>query len=88
MSYQYVVRTADDGDLQQRIAAAAALEGVEEPVAWAVARRWKFAAMPGWADAYESAVISFIDRPGLRPGAISDAMILSAVQAVIADEAP
>ena len=88
MSYQYVVAVANDGDLQQRIAAAAADEGVTgDPVAWAVDRRWIFGTQPGWADAYESAKISFIDRPGLRPGAISDAMILAAVQAVIAAEA-
>lgn len=84
----YVVQTANDGDLQQRIAACAALEGVEgDPSAWATQRRWVFAAQPGWADAYQSAVVSFIDRPGWRPGAITDAMILTAVQSVIAEEA-
>lgn len=83
---EYVVATANDGDLQQRIAACAAGEGIADPVAWATTRCWKFATQPGWADAYQSAVYSFIDRPGLRPGAISDQMILTAVQAVVAAE--
>lgn len=89
MSLQYIVATANDGDLQQRIAACAVGEGVTgDPVQWATDRRWVFASQPGWAEAYESAVISYIDRPGLRPGAISDSQILSAVQAVIAAETP
>lgn len=84
---QYVVAVATDGDLHQRLAACAAGEGVDDPVSWANARAWKFATQPGWADAYQSAVFSFIDRPGWRPGAITDAMILTAVQAVITAEA-
>lgn len=88
MSYEHVVATANDGDLHSRIAACAATEGVEgDPLAWAVSRRWRFAAQPGWSDAYQSAIISFIDRPGWRPGAITDAMILSAVQAIITEDA-
>lgn len=88
---QYVVKTANDGDLQQRIAACVAGqdagETIGDPVQWAASRRWVFATQPGWADAYQSAVFSFIDRPGWRPGAITDAMILSAVQSVLAEEA-
>lgn len=85
MAYEHVVRLANDGDMQHRIAAAAASEGYEgDPLAWAIDHKWEFASEPGWADAYNSAELSFIDRPGLRPGAISDAMILSAVQAKLA----
>ena len=87
MSYEHVVAPANDGDPHSRIAACAATEGVEgDPLAWAVSRRWRFAAQPGWADAYHSALVSFIDRPGLRPGAIQDGMILSAVQAIIVED--
>lgn len=87
MSYEHVVATANDGDLHQRIAAAAAGEGIEQPEAWVQQRRWRFATQPGWADAYNSAMVSFIDRPGWRPGAITDAMILSATQAIITEDA-
>ena len=82
MAYEHVTLVANDGDLQQRLIAAAATEGIPQPETWVAAHRWDFATQPGWADAYQSAIISYIDRPGLRPGAISDAMILTAVQAV------
>ena len=85
MAYEHVVAAANDGDLQHRIAAAVVSEtgfdDTTDPLGWAIDNRWWFAAQPGWGDAYHSAVLSFIDRPGLRPGAITDAMILTAVQA-------
>ena len=85
MAYEHIVSAAQDQDLLHRIAACAASEGYDgDPFTWAAERRWLFAAQPGWGDAYHSAVLSFIDRPGLRPGAITDQMILTAVQAELA----
>jgi hypothetical protein len=90
MAFEHVVKVANDGDLQQRIAACYALNGgTEDPVSWATdrARMWWFATQANWADAYYSAELSFIDRPGLRPGAITDAMIETAVDARMTLEA-
>ena len=82
MAYEDVSKLAHDGNLRERLIAAAALEGIPDPEQWVDAHRWEIAAQPGWADAYASAVESHIDLPGLRPGVIGDDMILSAVQAL------
>lgn len=82
MAYEDVSKLAHDGNLRERLIAAAALEGIADPEQWVDGKRWDFAAQPGWADAYASAIASFIDMPGLRAGVISDAQILSAVQAL------
>ena len=82
MAYEDVSKLAHDGNLRERLIAAAALEGIADPEAWVDGKRWEFAAQPGWADAYASAVATFIDLPGLRPGVITDAQILAAVQAL------
>lgn len=82
MAYEDVSKLAHDGNLRERLIAAAALEGIADPEQWVDAHRWEIAAQPGWATAYASAVAAFIDMPGLRPGVIEDAMILSAVQAL------
>lgn len=86
MAYEHVTTLRNDGDLQQRLIACAATEGIPAPDHWVYERMWEFATQAGWADAYHSAMLSFIDRPGLRPGAISDQMILSAVQSVRAED--
>lgn len=82
MAYEDVSKLAYDGNLRERLIAAAALEGIADPETWVDSKRWEFAAQPGWADAYASAVETHIDLPGLRPGVIDDTMILSAVQAL------
>ncbi len=82
MAYEDVSKLAHDGNLRERLIAAAAMEGIADPEQWVDGKRWDFAAQPGWADAYASAIASFIDMPGLRAGVISDAQILSAVQAL------
>ena len=88
MAYEHLTMVANDGDLQQRLIACAAQEGIDNPEQWVTERRWTWATQPGWADAYHPAIISYIDRPGLRPGAIQDSMILAAVQAVKSAETP
>lgn len=88
MAYEDVSKLAHDGNLRERLVAAAALEGIPDPEQWVAQRRWEIAAQPGWAAAYASAVETHIDLPGLRPGVISDDMIQAAVASVMESEAP
>jgi hypothetical protein len=86
--YDQAVLSADT-DFQQRIAACAQTEGLvtppDQPIDWAFEHQWAVAAAPGFADAYASAVESGVERPGRDPSVISDAQILSAVQALPAE---
>ena len=96
MSYLTQARMAQDEALIMRIAACAATEGVRpNPVAWADDRRVIFMASPGWSAAYASAsaLRDGWDGEGVQPpppgeneAAITDGMVLSAVQALRADE--
>lgn len=83
MALEHIVAAANDGDLQQRIAACVVQEtgfdDTTDPVTWAIENRWVIAAQFG--DEFASAQVTFIDRPGLRPSVVSDQAILSAVQA-------
>lgn len=85
MSYLSVVEMAGSASLQSRIVAAAAGEGVSDPLPWVQANIWKLASSPGWADAWSYALGTTTDDEnpdtGKRPGVINDAMILAAVQA-------
>jgi len=83
MSYWDVNLLSYDQDIQSRVTACAAVENVSsDPVQWASDHRWQIAAQPGWADAYASALASGVPAPGRDPAVITDAMILSAVQAL------
>lgn len=88
MAYKDIVDMAGSQSLTSRIVAAAAQESVDEPLAWVQSRIWKFAASPGWADAwaYANGTATVNNNPdtGVRDDVISDAMILSAVQSVAA----
>jgi len=87
MAYYDLSQLADDEDFKDRIGAAAQSEGligigsgaVEQ---WTADYRWTLAASPGFADAYASAVVNFNPRPGRDPAVISDAQILSSIQAL------
>ena len=88
-SYSTIVAVAGDGDLQQRLIAAAAAEGIEAPESWVLANRWQIAAhdtsQGGLLDAYQYAVDTDTHRVkayGRDPGIVNDAMILSVVQAL------
>ena len=84
MSYFDQATLSRDGDFNQRIAACAVVEvdlDGQQPLDWATANQWALAASPGFADAYASAVASGVERPGADPSVISDAQILSAIQA-------
>jgi len=86
MSYSSQAALSGDQDFISRVSAAAAVEVAQpaNPVTWAREHIWRIAAAPGFADAYESAVVAEIPRPGNDPAVISDGQILSAVQAEIA----
>lgn len=84
MSYSAIARMVTDTDLQMRITACAAQEGIIQPERWSEAKRWDLAVTPGWAAAYASALANpEIERPGDDPGVITDGMILSAVQPLV-----
>jgi hypothetical protein len=72
-----------DRELARRIVACAATEGVAEPEAWVVAHKWELSAQPGWDAAYAYAIDSKNLHPGEDEGVITDANILTAVQALI-----
>jgi hypothetical protein len=86
MSYSSQAALSGDQDFISRVSASAAVEVTRptNPVTWARDNIWRISSAPGFADAYESAVIAGVERPGLDPAVISDSQILSAVQAEIA----
>ena len=90
MSYESQALLSTDPDFLSRTSAAAAVEvpKTHQPKQWAVDHVWWIAAAPGFADKYESALAGDIERPGNDPAVISDAEILSAVQALLTEENP
>lgn len=88
MSYLIQSMLASDMGIRDRITACAATEGIADPFVWTVDRMWQFSAQPGWSSAYASARLSHLNNPssvvepGVNEAAITDGMILSAVQAV------
>lgn len=82
MSYTTIAQMKDDTALRKRINACAANEGIQEPETWVNVHAWEFATQPGWAAAWDSAVETGIENPGRMETVISDAQILSAVQAI------
>ena len=90
MAYIDVADMAANGHLRERIAACAVTEGVRDmhPRAWADAHQWWLAASPGWSEAWQYArEVGEITELGRNEGVINDGMILSAVQARIAETA-
>lgn len=92
MAYVHLVEMASSQSLMNRIAACAALEGIDNPREWAMARMWKIAATPGWADDWSYASDEYTPEKnpdtGARPDVIGDEKILPAVQAIVAAENP
>ena len=70
--------------LDGRVAACAAQQGSTEPEHWAYVNAYIWAASPGWAAAWDSAVASGVAEPGKDPAVIQDSMILSQVQGMLA----
>jgi len=90
MAYFDVATLSRDTDFLSRIAACYATEtplGDPEaipPDQWSTEHGWDVAAAPGFGDAYASAIASGVENPGRDPAVISDAQILAAVQAIMA----
>ena len=84
MSYYTTALLARDGFFNERAAACAATEGVTDPhpKVWADQHAWQLAAAPGFDAAYSYALSVNVPEPGRDESVISDAMILSAVQAI------
>ena len=83
-TYNAIADVADSGSLARRVAASAAQEGTPGDVAaWAYERRYVYAAAPGWGEAYAYAADTGNADPGADEAVITDAMILSQVQAMI-----
>ena len=85
MPYSAQAALSRDTDFISRISSCAAVEveKTHQPEQWAHDHVWWLAAAPGFADAYEYAINSNVERPGNDPAVITDAMILGAVQALI-----
>lgn len=94
MSYNRIAEIMKDIPLRTRVAACAATQSVAEPWVWVDRHMWNIAGQPGWDEAYESALASHppAEFPGYRPGydeaAITDGMILAAVQQVLSTPEP
>jgi hypothetical protein len=91
VTYLDIAGMTRNESLGARLSAAAAQEQAngavlipDMPESWASFNRWKLAAAPGWADAWASAEAAGNPDPGADEAVITDPMILSQVQAVIA----
>lgn len=87
MAYYDVFLMTQDADFFARTAACYATEtegdqAAANPNGWASEHIWDMAAAPGFSDAYASAIAGGVPNPGRDPAVISDAQILSAVQAI------
>ena len=81
MAYATIAAMAQDLSLFNRLTAAAAEEHKTRPYpTWVDEYRWDLAATPGWAAAWEAAVLNGVPDPGADPAVITDGMILAAVQ--------
>jgi len=81
MSYSTIYQSANDTALQNRVIAAIASEGRDDPQTVMLDVIWPVATASDVAAAYESAVLSGNENPGGDPAVITDQMILSHVQA-------
>jgi hypothetical protein len=94
MAFYDVALLKQDTDFLNRVAACYAQETPlgegDNPDVWASQHNWDIASAPGFGDAYASALAQDPPNPnpGSDPGVITDAMILSAVQAIMAGSAP
>jgi hypothetical protein len=84
MSYGSMVEMANNESLRNRIIAAAAAEGINNPDQWIYSVAWQIAASPGWDTKWDSAKSSYNvnQNPdaGARTDVISDSDILAAIR--------
>jgi hypothetical protein len=84
MAYYDVATLTQDAQFQMRVTACYSTEPgtTDDPATWAALHAWDIAGAPGFGDAYASAIAGGVPEPGRDPAVISDAQILSAVQAI------
>lgn len=82
MAYYEQSLLSQDSDFTMRVTACVSSEHYANPDAWVWDHRYAMAATPGFAAAYSSALAANVPNPGRDPAVISDAQILSAVQAI------
>jgi len=88
MSYKSVADMAESYSLIRRLTSGAAKESVDNPQNWVQLYRWEIASQPGWDAAWDSAVAGGVEDPGSDEAVITDGMILSGIQAVLAANEP
>jgi hypothetical protein len=85
MSYLGVSAISKNQSMRDRVAACAAAEGNTFPESWTAQYALHWASAPGWDAAWASAEVAAPGADhGKNEGVITDAMILSQVQAVMA----
>lgn len=88
MSYATQSLLAVDQDFINRCSACASQEipvgSPTNPLWYVQTYIWKLAAAPGFDAAYASAIAADVERPGWDESVITDGMILSATQALLA----
>jgi hypothetical protein len=82
--YLTISDVAADQHMRARVAACAAQQGSTEPEHWAYVNAYIWAASPGWAATWDSAVAGGVAEPGKDPAVIQDSMILARVQGMLA----
>lgn len=91
MTYNALHDMKESRGLYNRIVSAAALEGIDTPDTWAMNNMWPIIARPDWIDSWaygeQTKTINHNPDTGERDDVISDAMVLAAVQARIAESA-
>jgi len=88
MSYNSIAEMAASTSLTNRIAAAAAKEGINNPSGWAGDHMWQIVSSPNWDVqwdyAKDNATVNVNPDTGARQDVINDNDILAAVQAAVA----
>lgn len=82
MAYSDIALLSSDNDFINRIRACSSTEGELDPIQWTADHIWQMSSAPGFGEAYASAILNNINRPGNDQSVISDSQILSAVQSI------
>lgn len=82
MAYADIADMTDDFELFRRLTACAVGEGKTQT--WVYESKYLICTSPGWDSAYAYARDTGNPNPGRDGAVITDAMILSAIQAIIA----
>lgn len=101
MTYANQYEMSRDQGLRNRVAACAATQDLPKrpfspfgsarkcvPESWAEENMLFVTAQPGWPEAWADALAASKEDPGMDPTVVTDAMITSAVQAVLVKQAP